>query len=68
MTEQEVICMDLTRDLWSSFLKLPPEHPSDQTDVAYHIHALQNIILSRSGLREYRSNRPGDFEKRKETK
>lgn len=51
LTDQEVKVVELTAETWNQFLKLPIEHPDDQNDFRYHIHALQNILLGRSGAR-----------------
>lgn len=51
MTEQEKKVLNMTADLWNEFLKLESMHPTDQQDYCFHVHALQNIILSREGLR-----------------
>jgi hypothetical protein len=42
------------RDAFNAFLDLPAEHSADQSDFCFHIHALQNIVLSREGYRAYK--------------
>ncbi len=43
--------LDLTADVWRRFNELPVYHPSDRRDVAFHIHAIQNIIATRAATR-----------------
>lgn len=50
-TEQEKKVIKETVELWHQFQKLPIEHLDDLVDVKFHIHALQNIVLSRLGCR-----------------
>lgn len=52
VTEQEMMVMNKSAELWNEFLKLEKIHPHDIPDFQFHLHALQNIILSRSGYRE----------------
>ncbi len=54
MTEQEIKVLDRTKETWAEFLALPEEHPDDQNEFRLHIHALQNMILAREGLRKLR--------------
>lgn len=61
ITEKEYKCIELTKDLFNEFIKLPIEHKADCGDFTYHIHALQNIILSRCGLRELREKEGWTF-------
>jgi hypothetical protein len=51
MTDQEKEILRITGDLWNKFTRLPVMHPDDQDDVRFHIHAIQNIIYSREGMR-----------------
>ena len=52
MTPQEIKVLDRTKEAWAEFLSLPEEHPDDQNEFRFHIHALQNIILAREGMRK----------------
>lgn len=54
MTPQEIKVLNLTKDVWAEFLALPEEHPDDRNEFRFHIHALQNMILAREGLRKLR--------------
>lgn len=54
MTPEEIEIMELTKEVWSKFLQLPEQHPADATELNFHIHAIQNIVLARVGLREYK--------------
>ena len=51
MTDQEIKVLDVSADLWNEFLKLPSMHPDDQNEFRLNLHALQNIIYAREGLR-----------------
>lgn len=52
MTEQENKVIGLTRDIWNKFLELPVQSQDDTQEFRFHIHALQNIILAREGVRK----------------
>lgn len=56
MTSQEIRVLNLTRDVWNEFLKLPTVHPTDQVEFMHHMHALQNILLAREGMRKLAEN------------
>lgn len=47
MNDEEKAALELTADLWNAFCSLSPEHPSDKGDIAFHIHAIQNILMAR---------------------
>lgn len=51
MTEQENKVIGLTRDMWNAFLELSVQSPDDTQEFRFHIHALQNIVLAREGVR-----------------
>ena len=55
-TEDEIKCLNLSRDLWNEFVKLPENHPMDKQEFIFHIHAIQNIILARPGVKELKVN------------
>lgn len=52
MTTDEIKVLDLTKETWNAFLQLPEQHEDDNDDFRFHIHALQNIILAREGVRK----------------
>ena len=52
ITEQEHKVIEISADLWNEFRLLPELHADDTRDFRFHIHAIQNIILSRSAYRE----------------
>lgn len=58
LTEQEKLVHELLGDAANAFARLEreegPLHPSDREDFIHAIHAAQNIVLARSGLRAYR--------------
>lgn len=54
MTNEEVEVLDLLGEAATAFASLPTEHTADLNEFVLAIHAAQNIVLSRAGLREYR--------------
>lgn len=55
MTPEELVLMGITGALWNKFLEMNKEHPSDQDEFRFHLHAIQNIIVAQVGMRIYRS-------------
>lgn len=51
MTKKEKEVLDLSAELWNKFLQLDEIHPDDVPEFRFHIHALQNIVFAREGLR-----------------
>jgi hypothetical protein len=47
----EIQILDALGSVWNDFIALPEAHPSDQGEFAQAIHAAQNIVLARVGLR-----------------
>lgn len=60
MTEQEIKVIGLTRDTWNAFLELPVQSQDDTQEFRFHIHALQNIVLAREGMRLLLEDGPGN--------
>lgn len=56
MTEQEKKVLDLLGSAVNAFGELPEMHQSDRPEFVGAIHAAQNIVLARSGLRELRGS------------
>jgi hypothetical protein len=54
MSNEEIELMNLTGELANKFFSLEQEHSHDVKEFVFHIHAIQNIILSREGIRQYR--------------
>lgn len=52
LTENEKDLIEKLGECWNDFLRLDTLHPDDNNEFRFNIHALQNIILSRSGYRE----------------
>ena len=52
MTEDEKAVVLHLAAAWNAFLRLPIEHPDDQTEFRQVIHTAQNQILGRCGRRE----------------
>lgn len=53
MTKEEKQIFEKLGEVWNEYRSLPEEHQSDMKEVEFHIHAIQNIILSRPTLRVY---------------
>jgi hypothetical protein len=57
MTKQEIRLINSMGNVWNKFLQLPKQHPSDQQEFQFHIHALQNIVASREGYRQLKKKK-----------
>ncbi len=55
LTPEELTLNDQLGVCMMMFAELEMIHPSDVPEFQQHIHALQNIVLSRSAMREYES-------------
>ena len=53
MEEQEIKVLNNLADAWNEFLKLKIQHPDDEPEFKYHIHAIQNIVMARKAAREH---------------
>lgn len=51
MTDKEIRVLELTRDAWNAFMELSVQSQDDTQEFRFHVHALQNIILAREGMR-----------------
>lgn len=51
MTLEESHVLEKLGEAWNAFIALPPLHPHDADEYMRAIHAAQNIILAREGLR-----------------
>ena len=47
--------MGMLGDAWNEYLKLPIEHPMEQKEFCSAIHACQNMVLARCGVRALKS-------------
>jgi len=52
MTEQERALVMALAKIWDGFFALPNEHDDDTEEFRRGIHAVQRMILARSGRRE----------------
>lgn len=52
MTPEELEVIDLLGQAFNKFVELPILHFMDQREFCTAIHAAQNIVLSRAGLRD----------------
>ncbi|MGO2452563.1 hypothetical protein [Pseudomonas taetrolens] len=55
LTVQEAKVAQMLGEAWNEYLKLPIEHPMEQKEFCSAIHACQNIVLARCGVRAFKS-------------
>ena len=55
LTDQEAKVAQMLGDAWNEYLKLPIEHPMGQNEFCSAIHACQNMVLARCGVRAFKS-------------
>ena len=55
LTDQEAKVAQMLGDAWNEYLKLPVEHPMGQSEFCSAIHACQNMVLARCGVRALKS-------------
>ena len=65
LTEQEGKVMDALVEAWNEFVKLPIQHPSDNTDFCNGIHQCQHILCMRILQRDYPEGYPIKSDKAK---
>jgi len=53
MTPEEMRVIALLGDAFNEFCKLPKYHPQDGLEFCQHIHACQNIVMSRDAVRSH---------------
>lgn len=51
MTPEESEVLRLLGQAWNKFIELPAMHHMDNHEFCHAIHAAQNIVLARAGLR-----------------
>lgn len=51
MTKEERELLADLGNCYNKFIEMPILHHSDQGDFCFHIHALQNIVFARDGMR-----------------
>jgi len=54
LTEEERRLLAALGEWFNAFVALPEEHPADKGEATLHVHALQNIVLARPGMRQNR--------------
>ena len=55
--DDEKKVLDLTTDLWNTYIKLSVQHPEDQDEFRHALHVLQHLVM----IREPRRNHPDLF-------
>lgn len=58
LTDDEDKLVSDAGKLYKGFCELEVLHPADKSDVCFHIHAIQNIIISRPAMRDMVENGP----------
>jgi hypothetical protein len=53
LTEDELAVAKLAGQVFVEFSRLPQAHPADLDEVAFHVHALGRIVLSRAAVRAH---------------
>ena len=53
LTEEELALFGFFRDFWNGLQGLPPLHPADLDEAAFHLHALSRIIGMRAAHRAH---------------
>lgn len=51
LTEQEAKVSRMLADAWDEYLKLPVDHPMQQSEFCTAIHRCQDMVLARCGRR-----------------
>ncbi len=62
LTDQEAKVAQMLGDAWNEYLKLPVEHPMGQSEFCSAIHACQNMVLARCGVRALKSTQSAALE------
>jgi hypothetical protein len=58
ITPEEEAVMAALGDAYNKFIELPVQHHADNAEFVHAIHAAQNIVLARVGLRSTGVYRP----------
>lgn len=53
LAPEELAVCEQAGDLFNAFVALERMHPSDIPDVAFHIHAIQAIVMARGAARAF---------------
>lgn len=53
LTDDEIEVAECAGDVATKFLALEVMHHSDAADVVFHLHAVQNIVMSRAAQRAH---------------
>jgi hypothetical protein len=60
MTPEELEIFEALGDIYTRFVAEKAVHINEQSEFAYHIHMLQNMILARETYRKYLNQMCGD--------
>lgn len=53
LTPEELKICEMLGEVYNAFVKAPRLHPGDVEEMAFHIHAMQNMVMSRSAIRSH---------------
>lgn len=53
MTDEELNVVNKSCELMNMFATLPEYHSADRRDVAFHVHAIQAIVMQREAVRAH---------------
>lgn len=53
ITQQEAAIAQRLGDLWTEYLQMPVEHPTESREFCDAIHRCQDMILARAGRRAF---------------
>ncbi|WP_457978066.1 hypothetical protein L0Y47_21415 [Ectopseudomonas composti] len=53
LTPAERNVVSLLRSVWNEYLALPVEHPTERAEFCAAIHRCQDMVLSRTGRRQF---------------
>ena len=62
LTDQEAKVAQMLGDAWNEYLNLPVELPMGQSEFCSAIHACQNMVLARCGVRALKSTQSAALE------
>lgn len=53
LNQSELLAIDKLADCFNILNGIPSPHETDMPDIVFHIHAIQNIIMSRAAVRAH---------------
>lgn len=53
LNQTELAALDKLVDCFNILNSIPSQHENDMPDIVFHIHAIQNIVMSRAAVRAH---------------